>query len=90
MNRYAIIIILLLKDLESSVSAAVRGGYIAAVDELVAQAVRSFMRQQQAPQADAGSGSIGAMRDADDELHEIISAAMKYHREEMWRDISFE
>jgi hypothetical protein len=59
-------------------------------DDLVAQAVRLFLRQQKAPQADAGLGCIGAMRDAADEPDEIVADAMKHRREEKWRDISVE
>jgi Arc/MetJ-type ribon-helix-helix transcriptional regulator len=78
------------EDVESSISAAVHSGYFASADELVTQAVRSFLRQQKAPQADPGLGSIGAMRDADDELDQIVADAMKHRREEKWRDISVE
>jgi Arc/MetJ-type ribon-helix-helix transcriptional regulator len=78
------------EDVKNSISAAVHSGRFASADDLVAQAVRSFLRQQKAPQADAGLGSIGAMRDAADELDQIVADAMKHRREEKWRDISVE
>ena len=59
-------------------------------EELVAHAVRSFLRQSRSPQSDTGLGSIGAMRDAADELDEIGADAMKHRREETSRDISVE
>ena len=40
--------------------------------------------------ANSGLGSIGAMRDAADELDEIVADAMKRRQEETWRDISVE
>jgi Arc/MetJ-type ribon-helix-helix transcriptional regulator len=78
------------EDVESSISAAVHSGHFASADELVAQAVRSFLRQQKTPQVDPGLGSIGAMRDAAEELDQIVADAMKHRREEKWRDISVE
>jgi Arc/MetJ-type ribon-helix-helix transcriptional regulator len=78
------------EDLESSIRSAVQSGHFTSADELVAQAVRSFLRQQKAPQSEPGLGSIGAMRDANDELDEIVADAMKHRREEKWRDISVE
>ena len=83
-------IIHLPEDVESSISAAVHSGHFASAEELVAQAVRSFLRQQKAPKSDPGLGSIGAMRDAADELDEIVADAIKHRREEEWRDISVE
>jgi Arc/MetJ-type ribon-helix-helix transcriptional regulator len=78
------------EDLERSVRAEVHSGHFASVDELVAQAVRSFLRQPKSPQVDPGLGSIGAMRDAADELDQIVADAMKHRREEKWRDVSVE
>jgi hypothetical protein len=37
-----------------------------------------------------GPGSIGAMRDAADELDEVVAHAMKLRSEEPWRPISLE
>ncbi len=78
------------EDLERSIHAEVHSGHFASADELVAQAVRSFLHQPKGPQADHGLGSIGAMRDAADELDEIVADAMKKRREETWREISVE
>lgn len=78
------------EDLERSIRAEIHSGHFASADELVAQAVRSFLRQPKSPQADPGLGSIGAMRDAADELDEIVTDVMKHRREETWRDISVE
>jgi Arc/MetJ-type ribon-helix-helix transcriptional regulator len=78
------------KDVESSIEAAIHSGYFSSADELVTQAVRSFLQKPKTPQADPGLGSIGAMRDAADELDEIVADAMKKRREEKWRDISVE
>ncbi len=78
------------EDEESSITAAVDSGHFASADELVTQAVRSFLRQLKSTQSNPGSGSIGAMRDAADELDEIVADAMKHRREEKWRDVSVE
>jgi hypothetical protein len=42
------------------------------------------------PRPDAGLGSIGAMRDAADELDEIVADAMKRRQQETWRDVPVE
>jgi len=82
-------------DLESSVRAAVHRGRFASVDDAMAEAVRLLLRQltQAQPQGNAGTpdlGSIGAMRDAADELDEIVADAYRKRQEESWRDISVE
>ncbi len=86
-------------DLESSVRAAVQSGRFASVEDAMAEAVRLLLRElkQEHPQATPtgtashpGLGSIGAMRDAADELDEIVADAMRKRREESWRDISVE
>ncbi|HWE37764.1 MAG TPA: hypothetical protein VG406_14445 [Isosphaeraceae bacterium] len=77
-------------DVERSINAAVHSGRFASADELVAQAVRSFLHTPPAPQDAPGLGSIGAMRDAADELDEIVADAYRRRREETWRDISVE
>jgi len=82
--------------LESSVQAAVHSGRFASVDDLMAEAVRLLLRElDRVPQtandvAAPGLGSIGAMRDAADELDEIVADAYRKRREETWRDISVE
>ena len=74
------------KDVESSILAEVHSGHFASVDDAVAAAWRAF-EQRHAPPAAAGMGSIGAMRDAADELDEIVADARKRRREEPWRVI---
>ena len=80
-------------DLESSVQAAVHSGRFASLDDAMAEAVRLLLREPKPgqPQGNASTpdlGSIGAMRDAADELDEIVADAYRKRREESWRDIS--
>jgi Arc/MetJ-type ribon-helix-helix transcriptional regulator len=82
-------------DLESSVRAAVHSGRFASLDGAMAEAVRLLLRELKLgqPRGNAstpGLGSIGAMRDAADELDEIVADAYRKRREESWRDISVE
>jgi len=77
-------------DLERSVRAQVNRGLFPSADELVAQAVRSFLHEPPTRPATNGLGSIGAMADAGDELDEVVADAMKHRREDGWRDISVE
>ena len=65
------------KDVESSIEAAVHGGQFSSVDEALTEAWRTFQCQKPQPQYPTGQGSIGAMRDAADELDEIVADAMK-------------
>jgi Arc/MetJ-type ribon-helix-helix transcriptional regulator len=76
------------KDVESSILAEVHSGHFASVDEAVAAAWRAFeqIKQRYTPPS-AGMGSIGAMRDAADELDQIVADAMKRRQEEPWRAI---
>jgi Arc/MetJ-type ribon-helix-helix transcriptional regulator len=78
-------------DLESSIHAAVHNGRFASVDDAMAEAARLLLREIGQGQPErvvaAGMGSIGAMRDAADELDEIVADAMKRRREEPWRVI---
>ena len=77
-------------DLESSIQAAVHNGRFASVDDAMAEAARLLLREisQGQPQRNAaGMGSIGAMREAADELDEIVADAMKRRQEEPWREI---
>ncbi len=96
-------IIHLPNDLESSVRSLVQGGRFASEDELIAHALRSFLRQQKAASPSPELANIGArrddlgpdpllgsMRDAADELDEIVADAMKRRREETWRDLDLE
>ncbi len=72
------------EDLESSVRSLVEGGRFASEDEAVAEAVRSFLRQQ-APLPQSGLGSIGAMRDAADDLDAAVEHAMMVREQRPWR-----
>jgi Arc/MetJ-type ribon-helix-helix transcriptional regulator len=81
-------------DLENSLRAEVSSGHFASLDDAMAEAVRFLLRDRtrRQPQArpNTGLGSIGAMRDAADELDEIVADAYRKRREEPWRDISVE
>ena len=77
-------------DLETSIQTAVRNGRFASVDDAMAEAARLLLREigERQPQCNAaGVGSIGAMREAADELDEIVADAMKRRQEEPWREI---
>ena len=78
-------------DPESSIQAAVHNGRFASVDDAMAKAARLLLRSiglgHPESSATGGLGSIGAMRDAADELDEIVANAMKRRREEPWRAI---
>lgn len=84
------------KDLEGSINEAVLKGRFASVDEAMAEAARLLLRdlkREAGPvpsEADPALGSIGAMRDAADELDAIVADAMTKRRAETWRDISVE
>jgi Arc/MetJ-type ribon-helix-helix transcriptional regulator len=81
-------------DLEDSLRAEVSSGHFASLDDAMAEAVRLLLRdraQRQPPaRPNTGPGSIGAMRDAADELDEIVADAYRKRREEPWRDIPVE
>ena len=82
-------------DLESSVKTAVQKGRFASVDDAMAEAVRLLLRelshwQDQDSAITSDLGSIGAMRDAADELDEIVADAYRQRRVETWRDVSLE
>jgi Arc/MetJ-type ribon-helix-helix transcriptional regulator len=83
-------------EVERSIQAAVQSGRFASVDEAMTQAAHLLLqelKQEVRPVtagANSGLGSIGVMRDAADELDEIVADAMKRRREETWRDISVE
>lgn len=91
-------VIRLPKELESSIRAEVLSGHFASESDLIAEAVRLLLHQRKTQQptgasatgGDPGPGSIGAMRDAADELDEIVADAMRRRREDTWRDISVE
>jgi Arc/MetJ-type ribon-helix-helix transcriptional regulator len=83
------------EDLESSVRTEVLSGHFASADDAVAEIVRDYFRRrtgqppvQPAPvEGTPALGSIGAMRDAANELDEIVADAMRKRREETWRVI---
>ncbi len=79
-------------ELERSIRALVLGGQFTSEDQVVAEAVRSFLSKSDVTvlktvtPGTAQSGSfIGSMRDAADELDEIVADAMKDRREQPWR-----
>lgn len=74
-------------DLETSIQAALRNGGFASAEELVAQAVRSFLRQPIGRPPAPELGSIGFMRDAGDELDEVVADAYRKRQEDSWREI---
>ena len=82
------------QDLESSLRAEVSSGHFVSLDDAMAVAVRLLLRDRKErrpePSPNAGLGSIGAMRDAADELDEIVADAYRKRREQPWRDISVE
>jgi Arc/MetJ-type ribon-helix-helix transcriptional regulator len=90
------------EELQSFIQAKVQSGQFPSEDAAVAEAVRRFRQWEQeqprpAASRDSGDdardpllGSIGAMRDAADELDEIVADAYRKRRGETWRDISVE
>jgi Arc/MetJ-type ribon-helix-helix transcriptional regulator len=82
-------------DLETSLRAEVSSGHFASADDAVAEIVRDYFRRRLGPPAvkpvtsepKPALGSIGAMRDAADELDEIVADAMQKRRQETWRVI---
>ena len=83
------------QDVESSIQSAVQSGQFASVDDAMTAAARLLLRSlKQSPQAATPIGRetkpdplLGSMRDAADELDEIVAEAMKRRREEPWRAI---
>jgi Arc/MetJ-type ribon-helix-helix transcriptional regulator len=80
-------------DLENSIQAAVHSGRFTSIDDAMAAAARLLLREIDEGKPEpkvAGMGSIGAMREAADELDEIVAGAMKRRREDLWRAIPSE
>ena len=86
-------------DLESRLQAEVQSGRFASVDDAMAEAARLLLGEldrERPPKPpgnanDPGSDSfLGSMRDAADELDEIVADAYRGRREETWRDIAVE
>jgi Arc/MetJ-type ribon-helix-helix transcriptional regulator len=79
--------------LETSIEATVHSGRFASVDDPMAEAARLLLRtiKQEKPMPLPGAAAspplLGSMRDAADELDEIVAEAMKRRREEPWRTI---
>jgi Arc/MetJ-type ribon-helix-helix transcriptional regulator len=90
------------QDLESSIRSLVLGGRFASEDEAIAEAVRSFLRQEIAESptpgqaAEAFRGSLGAdpilgfMRDDVTLMDEIVADAYRQRRDESWRELELE
>jgi Arc/MetJ-type ribon-helix-helix transcriptional regulator len=81
-------------DLEDSLRAEVSSRHFASLDDAMAEAVRLLLRDRtQRPgkaRPNTDLGSIVAMRDAADELDEIVADAYRQRREEHSRDIPVE
>jgi Arc/MetJ-type ribon-helix-helix transcriptional regulator len=82
------------KDLETSIKAMVHDGQFASVDEAMAEAARLLLREARKETVkladEESTGSIGAMKDAGEELDQIVADAYKRRREEPWRNFSVE
>ena len=72
-------------DLESSVLAEVASGHFASIDDVIAEALRSFLQQRKLPAVPPGMGLIGALRDDADLLDQAVDHAMKVREERLWR-----
>ena len=72
------------EDVESSINTEVLRGHFASADDAIAEAWRAFLRRNPQAQHPTGPGSIGAMRDAADELDEAVEHAMNL-RQQAWR-----
>lgn len=78
-------------DLETSIEAVVQSGRFATVDDAMAEAARLLLRtitqEQPKPRPSALPPLLGSMRDAADELDEIVADAMKRRQQGPWRTI---
>jgi Arc/MetJ-type ribon-helix-helix transcriptional regulator len=83
-------------DLERFIRAEVHSGHFASQEAAIAEAVRLLRRQlsQAATQTPAVGNTaaaatpdpvLGAMRDAADEMDEIVAQAMKHREQQPWR-----
>ncbi len=90
--------ILLPAHLETRLRAAVQGGRFASVDDAMAEAARLLLRELDrtgmvttgSDEDRSGLGSIGAMRDAAEELDQVVADAYHHRREDSWRDFAVE
>ena len=83
------------KELGSSIEAAVHSGHFTTVDDAMAEAARLLLRGlKHRPQPLAAETSpdpiIGSMRDAADELDEIVADAYRQRREDRGRAFDIE
>ena len=85
------------EELESSLRAEVLSGHFASLDDAMTEAARLLLGKLRQGQETVTSDTVetkpdpvlGSMRDAADELDEIVADAMK-RREEPWRVIAGE
>jgi Arc/MetJ-type ribon-helix-helix transcriptional regulator len=80
------------QDVERSIQAAVYSGRFASVDDAMTHAARLLLREigqeQDAPRPTAAAPPLlGAMRDAADELDQIVAEAMMRRREGPWQTV---
>jgi Arc/MetJ-type ribon-helix-helix transcriptional regulator len=69
------------EDLASSIRAEVLSGHFASEDDMVAAAVRDYLRRKQEPiPPKPGLGSIGAMRDDAELLDQVTQVIMEGRR----------
>jgi Arc/MetJ-type ribon-helix-helix transcriptional regulator len=83
-------------DLERFIRSEVHRGHFASEDDAIAEAVRLLRRQLsqaasttplagQPPAATTPDPVLGAMRDAADELDEIVAEAVRHREQQPWR-----
>jgi Arc/MetJ-type ribon-helix-helix transcriptional regulator len=86
-------IIHLPEDLESSIRAQVQSGHFASMDAAMAEAARLLLRELDethrpalAVESEATTDPVlGSMKDAAEELDEIVAEAMRIRQEQPWR-----
>jgi len=83
------------EELKSSIEAAVHSGHFASFDEAMAEAARLLLRdlknRPQRPSADFENDPvIGSMREAADEMDEIVADAYRMRSEEKRREFPVE
>lgn len=87
------------EELERSIRSLVQRGQFASMDEALAEAARLLLRESgdtppTQPPDDVNDPVpdlfLGSMREAADELDEIVADAYRKRREEKWRDIEVE
>jgi Arc/MetJ-type ribon-helix-helix transcriptional regulator len=83
-------------DLERFIRAEVHSGHFASEEDAIAEAVRLLRRQliqvaRTTPAAGEAAAAttpdplLGAMRNAADEMDEIVAEAMRYREQQPWR-----